>query len=335
MNILILGNSNSILADGYVYALKKIMQESYSIEINIINLSIGGSPSPALLGQCFLNESRLVEIDLAIVEPTVIDHGEEWQNPKEIAWHASNLLSYLNLKNIKTLLVSLPRNDQAVYSHTKGMISWIDIAKNFSLHYIDAAEVLKSYIEINNCSLKSCWRDNRGHLTKDCHTFLANEIALMINIATVPKSSKINTSNFRVITAEKMYKNSIRTELVYKKNSLMELPLLLLSIGAKIDIDLSSNTQVYGLLINYGSMNGSKSTILNFKSIDKICEVDIKNPFLADNVPNKLLVMYKQLKNQIGITTICLPDCVDNCRLNNEEEHIMLAGILVGDKVDI
>jgi hypothetical protein len=76
--ILILGNSNSILKDGWFASLKENFEAKY------INLSIGGSPSPALMMQCLMNESRLDGIHIAIIEPTVIDHGEEWQYPSNI-----------------------------------------------------------------------------------------------------------------------------------------------------------------------------------------------------------------------------------------------------------
>src|SRR5690606_20041940 len=106
--ILILGNSNSILKDGWLTSFKE------KSNIECLNLSIGGSPSPALILQVLLNENKLDNIELAIIEPCVIDHGEEWQDPIAIKKYALLLFSLLASKDIKSFLLVLPRNFKAL-----------------------------------------------------------------------------------------------------------------------------------------------------------------------------------------------------------------------------
>lgn len=111
MKILVLGNSNSILKDGWFSFFKQlIVREETGTSFEFMNLSIGGSPSPALLCQCLMNEEKILSFDLVIIEPTVIDHGEEWQNSQEILVHARCLLDFFEKKSIKTILLLLPRN---------------------------------------------------------------------------------------------------------------------------------------------------------------------------------------------------------------------------------
>ena len=322
--ILVLGHSNSILSDGWLSYFKKQILADY------LNFSIGGSPSPALLMRVLLNEGKIKDVDLVIIEPCVIDHGEEWQDPQAIYKHAVILIDYFQSKGISVILLAIPRNSEAVDKKTRGMMSWIKAATDYKIAYLDCTNSIKNFSITNGVNLELCWRDNMGHLTADVQSFVADDLIYKLANINLNMSAKLSKDLFKVITAKMLFEYSEGSELIERKSSFDSSLCISLKVNSTILVDVLPQFLVYGLLLNYGEMSSNDRSIITFLTGDESTEVPVQNKFSAKLPSRKFLAMYRSITPLKDVSKITIPLENNSAYLESGANRIEIIGILIG-----
>lgn len=329
--IVILGHSNSILSDGWASHLKSMHSNAV-----YLNLSIGGSPSPALLYQAVLYAHEISSADLVIVEPTVVDHGEDWQTGDGVAGQADALLSWLRkCTEANIILLILPRTAAWLLRPSQGMQAWAAIGQRHAVTVIDGRTALIQYCRVNGVNLDNAWRDNMGHTVSDAQQKIANLVYSCISHPYLNSPNYTNDSNshFRVLTANEVAKNNFLT-LVNHETSLMSISCVRVTGGKAIRINGKSAERMHGMAINFGGFDPTNMISLSVIAKDgRKTAVTVGNPFLGYGPSGRLTLMFAPARVDHDVDSV---ELMEECRarfLDFSNEQFEVSGFLFGPEI--
>jgi hypothetical protein len=333
MKIVILGNSNSILSDGWLPTFKKLRPTD-----QFFNLSIGGSPSPALLYSALSNKAALDGADFAIIEPTVIDHGESWQSPENIAGQADALISFLICHNVTPVLLVMPREAQYVNSPSKGMLAWTYIAEQHGVSVILSSLQITKFANQNKLALTELYRDNRGHLVAEVQGLIGMAVAGFFDQVAIHKPKKNINFNFSAPRYIDSLSIAASNGLTCRtaSSSLLNVNLVSLYAGDIFQIEIEPNEAILGIAVNYGEADPSQSIAILACGPDvaDTIKIDLKNTFLAAGASRRLVIMFCPMKLPLGYSKMQIENSKQNKRLfRGSDQCLENAGFLVGTPI--
>ncbi len=318
MKLSILGNSNSILRDGWLSQLRRLEPG-----LEVSNLSIGGSPSPALLYRAINHSETIQNSDLCIVEPTVVDHGEGWQNYQGVKAQALALLKYLEYLRSTALVLCLPRNPEHCQTESPGMAAWKDAAQEMGVTAISATDSIRALANELSIPVSQLWADNMGHQTSQSQERIARDLLPAV-FAQTPLSSNTQISqpdHFSILAA------SFGFETIVKETSLTRSELCRLPFEQEIPLNLPPENTILGIAVDYGSIDPHRPPLIEFLYDDGRKEsVDISNKFLKEGVSNKLTLMFQRISIPGGAKSFrILPP-----QAGEAKDNLLIEGFLAG-----
>lgn len=329
MHTLIIGNSNSILSDGWTRPLRHLRPDD-----TWVNISLGGSPSPALLHQIISRKDARGGFDLVILEPTVVDHGEGWMNPDQIAGQAHALLEVLKASCARVVLLILPRTAEYARAPSRGMLAWAAMAHRLSVPIIDARRSVIAYAQQVDAPLESMWRDNVGHLTAEAQQAVAATVNSWMNEANLRRFDLQLPHDlpWRVVTgAELAGANNL--PFVSRATSLIQVDCLSLCAGDRFVVPLHVGEAVLGLSVNYGELDPTETLHLVTEPPAPAPPrvISLENKFLTNKISRKLALMFKKIDIPTGCGVFSFPDIPAHSRLDrSKEQRLEIASLLIG-----
>lgn len=334
MKIVVLGHSNSILGDGWLSHLKSI-EPSH----RYVNLSIGGSPSPALLYQAVAYADQLAGAELVIVEPTVVDHGEDWQSGASVAGQAAALAGWLESSvAAHVLLLVLPRTPEWCLTPSQGMQAWHAVARRHRMSVIDGRMALLRHCSSAGIELDAAWRDHMGHTVSEAQREVARDISTWIReFAATGDSSSFSTSievGFRVIGGSALCRGQEREALPYQ-TSLMSVECLRMYAGDRVPVGTAPTERVHGLAVNFGSFDPVAPVTLRAYSADgRSSPFKVGNPFLGAGPSGRLILMFAPVRIDHDVAYLEIDDADSKRFAAESHEGLEIAGILIGPAIE-
>lgn len=324
MQITILGNSNSLLSDGWFQAFRKQFPDDI-----FLNISVGGSPSPALLYQLYSRASEAQKSDILIIEPTVVDHGTAWQNPALVATYAEATIEKAKATGARVMLLVLPRKADEVIEPSPGMIAWSGAAKRASIEIIDIRSKLLENAKSLECDLEALWRDDRGHLTADMQVMVGDLMTKTVRAIEHTKSAANDIPDaYRMLSGEDIAKAG-GIELVVRSTSLISVGCAQLIKGDLLSLDMEKSEVILGFMLNYGVLDHTQPTFVEFSSLDgaDTKKLNLSNPFLFAKPSRTLVAMFKVVALPAGLSQLKL---VGNDDPNDSTTKVEFVGVFIG-----
>lgn len=331
MKLIILGNSNSILLDGWVPAMQALMPNDL-----IVNLSLGGSRSPAMLYQVIDNIEQFSDTDFVIVEPTVLDCGEVAGNGNNVAGQAKALLDVLLELNVTPVVLVLPRFPRHVDDPSPGMKAWSAIASSLNIAVFDGVRVIRMMSDYLGCEKESLWRDNHGHHVSKVGKVIGEMFNGFISSFTIPQKNTLDVSlpqlPWRIVTGVDLASEGL--SLRSSQTALMSVDCVVLSSGDVVDCHLTENEKIHGIAVNHGEMNPSRDVLIKIFGYGGENNANLTHNNLPAEVTHKTRVLFRAGNYSMGSGKIKLIDCAENARFSSlQDERLEISGVLVG--VDI
>jgi hypothetical protein len=329
MKFLVLGNSNSILKDGWFSLFKKIRCED-----EFVNLSIGGSQSPALIYQLLSSEKLTGEFNAVIIEPTVVDHGEGWMNPNSIYIYARDLLKCLNKYNGNVKVLILPRKAKYILSPSQGMLAWAICAQEADIDIIDVRSELIELASLNKLELQYLWRDDMGHLTVDAQKIVAQKVNECINKDNYNLMPLVlNEVGYRAIDGAELAAFNLK-KTVLRETSLVSVDCMSIANKDTFKIPFGDAQICHGVSINYSSINQCINKFIICKNIygEVVSKVNLNNAFLKNSPLHKFTASFIRFRTSPDVAYFeFYADSINVGDLINLE----LIGVLVGPYINI
>lgn len=331
MKIIILGHSNSILKDGWLSHLKELLPQH-----DCVNLSIGGSPSPALLYQAVCHRDVIASADLIIVEPTVVDHGEQWQTGPGVAGQAAKLFSWLRAQTAApVMLLILPRTEAWLRQPSQGMLAWHGGALQHGVQVVDGRIGIVRYCADNGLELSAAWRDNMGHTISLAQKEVARDVAQAIaELAQhAPDRPIPQHSGFQVLSGADMAARQA-LEIRHHSTALLTTACATLSGNRQIVVDGDSDLRLLGMAINFGALNPVEPVTFRVQARNaQSTTFKVSNPFMGPGPLHRPYVMFTAVHVGHGIQTLSI-DAADQDRFApGAAESIEIAGLLLGPAI--
>ena len=334
MKTVICGNSNSILLDGWLPAFK-----AASPTIETMNLSLGGSRSPAMLYQILNNTSQLEDVGSAIIEPTVLDCGELAGTGDDVAGQAAALLTTILSKSIAATVLALPRFPRHVDEPSPGMLAWASVAASLGVGVFDGSFVIKQLATHLRKPNDQFWRDAHGHhspaagrligiILADFHADRKNRTVLTAN-----SSGKAPGANWRVLTGTELASaNSLPSR--QSSSALMTVNCVVMRAGNALQCAISVDEKVLGVAINYGEMEPRKDVIIEVLGSSGSRQMNVNHHLLPEQVTHKTAVLFRATNFPKGFGTVTLKSCPENARFEpGQDQRMEIAGLLVGKEI--
>jgi hypothetical protein len=330
MRVTILGNSNSLLADGWLKTFRSLRPDC-----TILNLSVGGSPSPALIYQILARREELLGSDIILVEPTVVDHGEGWQSPELIASFARATLEMALSSGASVYLIALPRNATHLMVPSPGMLAWCGAASLESVPVIDVRTSLLKHAATTEGGVQSLWRDDRGHLTAEMQIMVAHQVvAAMGDRSTTTTPRDQPSQPYRVISGANLaLQNGLPS--IMRTSSLMTVNCVQLSAGQGMDVQIAISESILGFMLNYGEIDPSQTIrlILSNPKTQSTQPINLQNNFMQAKPTRSLLAMFVRTNAPDGHDQVLLPLIKEHARFSPDgDQRLEIIGILVGQK---
>lgn len=329
--IVILGHSNSILSDGWASHLKSLYGNAI-----YFNLSIGGSPSPALLYQAVLYADVISSADLIIVEPTVVDHGEDWQTGDGVAGQADALLSWLRrCTEAKILLLILPRTVAWLLRPSQGMQAWAAVGRSHLIQIIDGRAALIQYCRSSGVNLQEAWRDNMGHTVSGAQLKIAESVYECILDSHLKNLSlpHVSDSNFRVLAAIDVAKES-SLSLVDHETSLMSISCFRATADKVIRINGGLTERMHGMAINFGAFDPTNAISFSVIAVDgRKTTITVGNQFLGEGPSGRLILMFAPIRVDHDVASIIFMDECGKRFIDFSNEKFEVSGFLLGPEI--
>jgi hypothetical protein len=359
MNILIIGGSNSLVKNGYVYSLYDCL--SIRNEIKIQQLSVGGTTSLSAIGRITENYNGQ-NYDYILYEYSINDNGH-------FSWRKNGIDSYilcfqLLLQTVKELYPSaifIPLIFAAENNFVPRQNSFqklqIDIFNRMGIKYIDIQEYLfQTFFERKPSWLyKDTAHYNSPYTTEIIGSYIARRILEMrinLNKGGV-KLSEVNIKllnkteyNIKYLPSSNMVRYMTgEYEALSANNKLMNLEFIRMYPGSKLNID--ANMYPIALYIKsdknhyYGKLKFNDDINNKAEICFSICHADTSVlPFIYTSIPVPLLTdtnlrrnfgasnfeleVIDRLPNGIPINSF---DCFIEMEPNNDR-YLDLLGIL-------
>ena len=329
MKITIVGNSNSLLRDGWLQTFRQHFPQD-----EFLNVSVGGSSSPALLYQLHSRVSDIAGSDIIILEPTVVDHGTGWQSPAQIATYAYDTLMMARATGALPVLLVLPRNADYVATPSAGMFAWTGAAKRAGVQIIDTRHLLRDHSRQTGCMLETLWRDNMGHLTAEMQALVGNFTADFIKAAQQPAATPdILLGPHRALNGKEICQiNNLAP--ISRATSLMAVDCAPLTIGQPVRLDLQPTEAILGLMLNYGPIDNSVSNTLEFSAQDgsATVRIDVRNQFMTSNFAQHLVAIFKAVSVPVGPCTLTFIGNTEMTVADQPANQLEIVGMLIGPK---
>ena len=329
MKFLVLGNSNSILKDGWFSLFKKIRCED-----EFINLSIGGSQSPALIYQLLSSKNLSGEFNAVIIEPTVVDHGEGWMNPNSIYIYAKDLFRCLNRfsGNVKVLI--LPRKAEYVWSPSQGMRAWAISAQEVGIDIIDVRSELIKLSSVSKLELHDLWRDDMGHLTVDAQNVVAQRVNEFINNNHYNLMPLVlNEVGYRAIDGSELAAFNLK-KTVLRETSLASVVCMSIANNDTFRMPFGESQICHGISINYSYISECINKFIICKNIfgEVVSKVNLNNPFLKNSSLHKFTASFIRFRTSHDVA--CFEFHADSKDVG-DLINLELIGVLVGPFINI
>jgi hypothetical protein len=282
----ILGNSNSILANGWVPKIRRLNVHGVTN-----NYSLGGSPSPALLNQVLMNIDKIEGNSITIIEPTVIDHCSTWQSPEEVLFFAKETIKLLHSKKSKVIVIALPRFLDNIINPSKGQLSWKSACEIIGAEYICGSELILNIFKKDKLIFEKIWIDNSGHFSETIQEGIAKEV---FDLMAILENEEVGGDNQPLHFFNYFLDNEVQFEKVHYKNSIIDESFFKINSPIKLCC-LSEKTYLYGMKLNYASFESGTSLV--FECNGKRKEILLDNEFVKDKA--KLLVLFKRLSIEV------------------------------------
>lgn len=332
--IVVLGNSNSILRDGWLPAFQAADPSN-----EVSNMSLGGSPSPVLLYQVIGNLNSFKPGDVAIVEPTVVDCGEKGKNGDEVAGHASALLRVLLSIGVVPVLLVLPRLPRYIEEPSPGMLAWASVAASLGVCIFDGTQVIKSFAALTKRKHEELWRDDQGHHTPDVSRIIG--IAFSRYVA-----QHLANSNAAAVSPLKGAPLAWRVlfgghlaeinGLPSRKSStaLASVECVVMCAGDTVSCKLAMDEKLLGLAVNYGELEPVHDLFIKISGPSGSKSMNVKGYSLPAGITHKTRVIFRAANFPVGYGDVSLPDLPENARFSSDaQERLEIAGMLVGQDI--
>ncbi len=331
MRTAIFGNSNSILVDGWLPAFKRTAPA-----IEAVNLSLGGSRSPAMLYQILNNASALQDVNSAIIEPTVLDCGEIAGTGDDVAGQAHALLATLQAKSIMPTVLALPRFPRHVDTPSPGMVAWAGIAASLGFAVFDGAFVIRQMAACLGKPNEHFWRDAHGHHSpaagKLIGILLARSFAQRQG-AKMPAEVTSTISGWRILSGAQLGADN-KLPVRHSSSALMSVDCVVLRAGDAVNCALTAEEKILGIAINYGEMEPRKDVIIEVVGAAGSRQINVCHPLLPEMVTHKASVLFRATNFPKGSGILSLKICPENARFAPDlDQRMDLSGVLVGREI--
>lgn len=331
MNIIILGHSNSILKDGWLSHLKESLPQH-----DYINLSIGGSPSPALLYQAVCHREVIASADLIIVEPTVVDHGEQWQTGPGVAGQAAKLFGWLRTQTAAPiLLLILPRTEAWLRQPSQGMRAWHGSAQQYGVQVVDGRMGIVRYCAEHGLELSAAWRDNMGHTVSLAQLEVARDVSQAIaELAPQPTGRPLQgNADFRVLSGADVAARQA-LEVRHHSTALLSTACVVLTGETAILVDGDADLRLLGMAINFGALNPVNAVTFRAQARNsQSTTFKVSNPFMGPGPLHRPYVMFTAVHVGHDVQALSI-DAIDQARFApGAAESIEIAGLLLGPAI--
>lgn len=325
MKITILGNSNALLKDGWCQSLRHSLRDA-----EVVNLSVGGSASPALLYQLLARKHDVKNSDFIVIEPTVVDHGCDWQSPAKISTYAAATIDYAKSTGARVILLVLPRHAEFVKEPSPGMVAWSAAARRAEISVVDARLHLLPEAEKLNCKLNDLWRDNYGHLNASMQSLIGKLVAgeILGAAGAAGTDGYLIEESFRVLSGEEIALENGRAPIM-RETSVMSLGVAQLAWGETLTLDIGISDAILGFMVNYGNLYHDQPAFLNVSAGDgsDLRQLNLANTFLTAEPTRKLVAMFRPVNIPAGH---CRLEFVGSGSQEDSPDFLELCGILIG-----
>lgn len=314
-NIEVFGNSNSIMTFGWLSYLK-----SYRKDLKVRNLSIGGSPSPALLNQA-LSSSRNKDKRIAIIEPCVIDHCETWQNSDELSYYARKTVSLLR-EYASVIVLGLPRFENNIKLPSRGQEIWKSEVHKQGGIYLDGSELIGDLLNTEVIKTEEIWIDESGHFSELVQKAIAAKMEEVINRIEVKLNEKEISPNefFNWFKNHEELANLFESATI--KNSLINEKFFNLSNATITFNEKFENLAVHGIKLDYQYI--TKECIILSVDGETVSKFNLYNSFARNS--GKPIVLFKKLYIPLNCNSKLIFKSLGDAK-------ILASSILIGPRI--
>lgn len=257
-----------------------------------------------------------------MIEPTVVDHGCDWQSPAKISTHAAATIEKAKSTGARVILLILPRKAEFVKHPSPGMVAWSAAARKAGIAIIDARLHLLPEAESLNCPLDDLWRDTNGHLVASMQSLIGSLVAKEILGAAGGEGPPAGDP-FRALSGEEIALKR-GSEPVTRATSVMSLGVAQLAWGEALTLEIGNSEAILGFMMNYGNLNHTQPAFLNVSARDgsAVRRLDLSNAFLTAEPTRKLVAMFRPVDLPAGHCRLEFvgtgsqedsPDCLEIC----------------------
>ncbi|WP_146187667.1 tetratricopeptide repeat protein [Limnohabitans sp. T6-5] len=284
------GSSNCILVDGIASQFRKN-------NCDVLNLALGGSPTPSHIYQFLLNWDRLMECDFIVVEPSIIDlrFGGSAQGIELLKGYVNDFVSALRSLNKPFYLLDLPW-PQTIKKASSASNVWRDAFNHYDGCVVDcynAIDRLSVKYSIDDYSL--FFRDDKGHHKPEFHSWIVKVLLNYHSAYMYDVSNKIYpVSNFKqkygIISATSINGDF---EALSRSTSLAAFDTVRLRPNKSYSINVNSKIEIIGLMGNFGEMSSNSISSTEWGSQGDYFTISHSNRYLTANPRGKLTLMFQ------------------------------------------